>query len=130
MKTMIIEDAMTPCPYKIEASCSIDEAVSKMALHGIRHLPVVEGSNLIGSVSERDLILSQIVCKSSNYCPTVGELCASAPLVVLSTDSIAKVAGSMADSKSDFALIAKDEELVGIFTTVDACRALQRILET
>lgn len=124
---MKIEDAMTPCPYKIESSCSIDDALAKMSLHGIRHLPVVREAELLGVVSERDLVLSQVVCKSSSFCPTMGDLCSSSPLIVDANETLSVVAGKMADSKSDLALVSKNEELVGIFTSVDACRALQRI---
>ena len=126
---MKIEDAMTPCPYKVESNLSMEEAVNKMKLHRIRHLPVVENGALLGVVSERDLILSQIVCSSSKFCPTLGELCSQDVLVVDAGDSLAAVVGEMADKKSEFALVSKDNELVGIFTTVDVCRTLQRTLE-
>jgi CBS domain-containing protein len=37
-------------------STPIDKAVYLMAKHGIRRLPVIEGEELVGLVSERDLL--------------------------------------------------------------------------
>ena len=116
---------MTSCPYYIGAQASLDEALKKMALQSIRHLPVVEGGSLIGVLSERDARLSEMVCKSTNYCPNVGEVCVSEFLAVKGDDDVADVAQRMAEKKLDCAIVCdKDENVTGIFTTTDACRLL------
>jgi len=53
---MFIEQSMTGKIVTIAKNASIFEAQEKMALHHIRHLPVVEDDNrLIGIVSDRDI---------------------------------------------------------------------------
>jgi acetoin utilization protein AcuB len=41
-----------------------------------------------------------------------------------------EVALEMAENRYGSAIIVQDKKVVGIFTTVDACRALAAILET
>jgi acetoin utilization protein AcuB len=126
---MEIKDVMTPCPHYIEASASLDEAVKKMGLQSIRHLPVIEKGALIGIISERDVILSQFVCKTTNYCPAAGDICVSEIYSVLDTTPAAEVALNMAKKKHDCAIVCdKEENVIGIFTTTDACRLIHRIL--
>jgi len=48
-------EVMTPDPQTIKASDSVILALEMMSQRGFRHLPVVEGSKLVGIVSIRDL---------------------------------------------------------------------------
>lgn len=128
---MLIRDVMTPCPYMINARASLDEAVRKMDSHSVRHLPVVEKGELMGVLSERDVRLSQFVCKATNYCPDVGETCVAELLIVKENQTASEVALQMAERKIDCALVcSEDETIVGIFTTTDACRLVSRLLPT
>jgi CBS domain-containing protein len=54
--TRAVRDAMTPNPLTISADVGILEAAQLMGERGIRHLPVVEGENLVGIVSMRDVL--------------------------------------------------------------------------
>lgn len=127
---MKIDDVMTPCPHNIDASASLDEAIKKMSLLGVRHLPVVENGTLLGVVSERDLNLSQFVCRTTSYCPCVGDVCVGEVFSVPSGSEVAMVALEMAEKKREYALVSdKDDNVIGIFTTVDACRLVHRTLK-
>jgi len=53
---MVVHQIMTRNPEYIETRQSLREAVAKFKLLRIRHLPVVEGGDLIGMVSDRDII--------------------------------------------------------------------------
>lgn len=122
---MRIQDFMTACPHFIDASAGLDEAMKKMNLQGIRHLPVVDKSGLIGVLSEEDANLSQFVCQTTNFCPTVGDLCVNEVYTVTGDTDIADVALTMAEKKVDCAVVIDgNDQVVGIFTTVDACRLL------
>lgn len=122
---MKISDVMTPCPHFISSKASLDEAMNKMQLRSIRHLPVVDNGELLGVLSERDVLLSQMVCKATNYCPTVGDTCVGTVYAVKSDQEVADVAHEMAESKLDCAIIIDEKEaVVGIFTSTDAFRLL------
>lgn len=126
---MRIRDVMSPCPYFVEASASLDSILQKMSLQGIRHLPVVDKGTLVGVLSERDVRLSQFVCKTTNYCPLAGEICVGDPYSVREDTDVADVALHMADQKLDYALVHDaSETIIGIFTTIDACRLVHLTL--
>jgi CBS domain-containing protein len=54
--TTILRDAMTPNPLTISSEDGILEAAQLMGARRLRHLPVVEGDNLVGIVSIRDVL--------------------------------------------------------------------------
>ena len=51
---------MTPDPQSASPDTPADEAAQIMLLNGFRHLPIVEGRNVCGVVSLRDLFASRI----------------------------------------------------------------------
>lgn len=127
---MKIRSVMTPCPYKIKSSESIDEALEMMGLRNIRHLPVVEDGDIIGVLTERDIIVSKHVCDTSGYCPLVGDICSKDPLIVDIESPLGEVTKEMASEKAEVALIADESgNFVGIFTTNDACRVITMLFE-
>lgn len=46
---------MTPFPYSVEVHATVRQARAMMEEHRIRHLPVKEGAELVGVVSQPDL---------------------------------------------------------------------------
>jgi CBS domain-containing protein len=55
-----VADWMTPEPQAASPDASAEEAAQIMLLHGFRHLPVVEGKQVCGVVSLRDLFAARI----------------------------------------------------------------------
>lgn len=53
---MNVRQAMTPAPITVSTSTTLDEAIDLMDRQGICHLPVVDGVQLVGVVSDRDLL--------------------------------------------------------------------------
>ena len=51
-----VQDWMTPHPETIDADDATDHAASLMIHGGFRHLPVLEGGNVAGIISIRDLM--------------------------------------------------------------------------
>jgi len=126
---MRIAEVMTHCPYNVPAETLPGEALEKMKLWGIRHLPVISGADLLGVVTERDVQLTVLAGEISGYRPTMGDVCRKDPYVVHVEDQVSEVVYNMAEQKLDYALVADAEErLVGIFTSTDACRLLYRLL--
>ncbi len=52
----IISDVMTPKPYTVTPDTTIEQCMSLMAEKRIRHLPVVDGGELLGIISIGDLV--------------------------------------------------------------------------
>jgi CBS domain-containing protein len=55
-----VSDWMTPDPQSLAPEASAEEAAQAMLLGGFRHLPVVEGREIRGVVSLRDLFAARI----------------------------------------------------------------------
>jgi CBS domain-containing protein len=123
---MQVSHVMTRCPYTIDASSSIDDCLTKMKLQKVRHMPVGDDQGFVGVVTERELQLIQFCCTSEVDIPLVGDLASSEPTIVKEQDSLFDVAQTMADNKLDYVLVTDEDEshIVGIFTTTDACRAI------
>jgi len=51
-----VSEWMTAAPEVVEPSVSIDTALDTLARRGYRHMPVVDGTDLVGIVSMRDLM--------------------------------------------------------------------------
>jgi CBS domain-containing protein len=51
---------MTPDPQAVTLDTRVEEAIQIMLVHGFRHLPVVEGREVIGVVSLRELVAAGI----------------------------------------------------------------------
>lgn len=55
-----VSDVMTPNPLVVTADESFDNCMILMKQHGFRHLPILDGSKLLGLVSLRDLLLHEV----------------------------------------------------------------------
>jgi CBS domain-containing protein len=62
-----VEEIMTPADRMIVAGpgSTVEDCMGLLAGHHIRHLPILEGSNLIGMISSRDVIQVLIEEKES-----------------------------------------------------------------
>lgn len=55
-----VADWMTPDPQSVGPDATTEQAAQTMLLHGFRHLPIVEGKQVCGVVSLRDLFAARI----------------------------------------------------------------------
>jgi CBS domain-containing protein len=116
---------MSAAPVVVHWSTTLGEAVEVARKASVRHLPVLDGGDLVGIVSDRDLRRSlgrgdapekpieDIMTRDVGTASTDTTLCAAADLMCARTISGLPV--------------VVDRELVGIVTTVDlACHCLDR----
>jgi CBS domain-containing protein len=54
--TVLLRDVMTRSPLTVSPDVSILDAAQMMGERNLRHLPVVEGGNLVGVVSIKDVL--------------------------------------------------------------------------
>jgi CBS domain-containing protein len=57
--TTVVSEVMTPNPRAVPADESIEECLFIMQEFGFRHLPIVDGKELKGLVSLRDVLMHQ-----------------------------------------------------------------------
>jgi len=125
-----LRSVMTAFPHSIDADEMVSEARAQMADHGIRHLPVTRGGDLVGIVSERDLRLLIGVGSglSSEFTTRVGDVCGRDVYVVDLHEPLAGVLSHMVEQHLGSALVTRKGKLVGIFTSTDACRCFAEYL--
>jgi len=130
MQHATVGSFMSPCPVLIDAQASLREAELLMGEHGIRHLPVMSQGRAIGVVSERDIAQVSALVPGGESRVTVVEAMTPVPYVVSPDMSLARVATRMATERYGCALVVEgpSEDVVGIFTTIDALRALAAVL--
>ena len=119
----VIDDFMTRSPLCIEAGQPAGDARLWMRQSGCRHLPVLEAGKLIGIVSERSLLRLETLVELDRAHALVADAMDAAYAVAPGTPLL-QVAAEMAERKAGAAVIAKDGEVFGIFTSTDALDAL------
>jgi CBS domain-containing protein len=116
---------MTPFPFYVEPGDSLRRARELMAQHEVRHLPVLEGHQLVGILTDRDIkqALDPDLGLPSKDELFVRDVYVPEPYVVDSAMPLDAVLEHMATHHIGSALVTKRGRLAGIFTAMDACRA-------
>lgn len=120
---------MTPSPHTIGSDQTLATAHRVMRHHRIRHLPVLEGGRLVGIVSQRDLTFVEGLTDVDPESIAVSEAMTTEILAAEPTADVRDVAARMAQSKSGSIVVMQGRRVVGIFTTVDALKALVTLLD-
>lgn len=124
-----IEQHMTPFPYTVSPRDTLGEAHRLMRKYGVRHLPVMdEDGALVGIVTMRDLHLLETLPDIDQEEVPVEDAMTEDPYVVEPDMPLDQVAQVMADNKYGSAIVAAEGRVLGMFTTVDALRALHQVL--
>lgn len=125
----LVRDYMTLQPATVESKKSIQAARDMMSRFGIRHLPVTTEGFVSGILSEREVNLAAGIESIDPSQLLVADVCNERPYIVDPETPIREVARVMAERHYGSAVVMKNGDLVGIFTTVDACRALHTIVD-
>jgi acetoin utilization protein AcuB len=113
---------MTPCPQTVQPAATMFDALVMMRQHGIRHLPVVDRGDLVGIVSERDLAFADRFLEGRDA--SVASMMSRDPYVAVPNALLSDACASMARDKYGSAVIVDRGNVVGVFTAVDALRAI------
>jgi acetoin utilization protein AcuB len=130
-----IAELMTPCPVWIRRDQSLADAHRLMRSHGIRHLPVRGEDRVVGVVSQGDLRLLESIGEVDTEKVPVEEAMVEHPYMVWTDTPIANVLEQMIAQRIGSALVVDATSLgrgrvAGIFTAVDAMKALEELTRT
>lgn len=126
---MLVRDIMRTPAVAISTDTTLQDAYRMMREMRIRHLPVLDGSALVGVVTDRDLRLA-----TSSLSPTpfpsenaVSTVMSRSPLTAAAWDPIEEAARVMREKKIGCLPIVEDGKLIGIITGLDLLDALIRL---
>jgi CBS domain-containing protein len=137
---VIARDLMTPNPATVTPEATVAEAWDLMRELDIRHVPVVKDGNLVGMLSDRDLVYLDVgrvlaaegvdAVRRELGTPVV-KVMTSDVIFVESEAELGDVVELLIENKIGAVPVVRPEtrEVVGIVSYIDALRALQDLLE-
>jgi acetoin utilization protein AcuB len=125
-----IQKYMTTMPHSVGSDQTLLTASEMIEEYGIRHLPVLKGGKLQGILTDRDIKLLRSLEGFEADELAVEEAMTEEPFCVGPDANLDEVVLTMAEKKYGSAVVVDNHKVVGIFTTVDACRALGQLLHT
>ncbi len=134
---MRVSEYMTQKVLSAAPGDGVRETYFRMREAGIRHLPVLDGAQLVGMISDRDLRRPDWVDEAPDLSHdyqlddnlSVGDLMSHNPVTVHTYDALAK-ACALIDEHGFGALpvLDKGNHLVGIISKADLVRAFAKLL--
>ena len=130
MAVLCVRDIMTQTVVRLVPQQSVPSAISLLAQHRFRHLPVVEDDqNLVGVVSDRDLLRALTRGPGTDRM-TVQEIMKPQVVTVRPETPLSVAAASMLQQRINCVPVLDDEEhLCGIVTSTDLLRVFRRLQE-
>jgi acetoin utilization protein AcuB len=135
---MKVADVMTKDPLTVATSETIGEADELMNTNKIRQLPVIEGKELVGIVTDLDIrsflagsLLESPVARERALNTTVREIMTTEPITLAADDDLQEAVELLIEQKvGGIPVVDEAEGLVGIVTYVDVLRCfLNRLQE-
>jgi len=125
-KIPAIKTVMTPFPYSVEPESKVEAALDIMNTHGIHHLPVTEGGELAGIISNRDI--RRRMERNDDTTLKVRDVMSSDTYTVDLSERLDSVLHRMAEHHLGSVIVTRKGKLAGIFTHVDAYAAFAEYL--
>lgn len=125
-----ISKYMSTTPHTARRNLTLAEAMKLMREHQIRHLPILDGGQLAGILTERDVRMIESLKDVDPAKVLVEDAMEQSVYVVEPGAPLDEVAAEMASKKYGSAVVMQNQHVVGIFTTVDAMSALAELLHT
>ena len=128
-----VRDIMGTQLVTISASDRLSTVEDIMTLGHVRHMPVVQAGQLVGVVSERDLLRASLSELSEHrneerrafmHMVEIERVMSTPPIVVEPEATIEEAALIMAEKKIGCLPVVEDEALIGMLTETDILRSV------
>lgn len=122
-----VEEFTSPGPYSVAPETPYQDIMKLMDEGGVRHIPVLDGKEPVGMISDRDLKLVRFLENGTKV--VAADLMSGTPYLVDTESPLDEVALEMSRRKIGSAIVMDAEGKVsGIFTATDALNALVEVL--
>ena len=120
--TYAVENIMNAAIVQLDAGATVADAIQLMVDRGIGSVVIVEGKQMVGIVTERD-ILKQACVTSGTRQKRVTDVMSSPRIAIDGSAAIGQAANVMAEKKIRRLLVTVEGAIVGIITERDLMRA-------
>lgn len=133
---MQVSELMTPNPKTLDVTATVRDAIVLLNDLDVRHLPVMDGSDLVGIISDRDVKAAlgadgqDAEALANELDASVGHLMSADVLTVGPEDDVGEAIDLMLENRLGSLPVVTDDpqELVGIVSYVDILRAARSLL--
>jgi CBS domain-containing protein len=109
---------------------TVTELLGELAAHNVGALPVVDGGNLVGIVSERDVVRRLHTVGSALLGSPVADIMTADVTTCSPSDSVADLAAVMTERRIRHIPVVSEGELTGIVSIGDLVKARIDLLES
>ncbi|PIT98868.1 MAG: CBS domain-containing protein [Bdellovibrionales bacterium CG10_big_fil_rev_8_21_14_0_10_45_34] len=121
---------MTPSPHSINSVQTLAKALEFMRQYRVKHLPVLEGGQLVGVLTERDIQLVESLKGVDLEKVLVEDAYTPEPYTLPPNSPLDEALTVMAEMHYSCILVVDSSKLVGIFTWIDALAACAKLLKS
>jgi CBS domain-containing membrane protein len=130
-KQTTVREIMTTNPHTLEADDVLDLADDLMSMARIRHIPILDGGELVGVVSQRDLFYSALVKalgveqrEQKDLMKTfrARDVMIQPVITIWQSATVTEAARLMAENKIGCLPVVEGKRLVGLVTETDILR--------
>ncbi len=126
---MLVRDIMRSPVVAVPPETTLEDAYRTMREKAFRHLPVLEGSRLVGVITDRDLRLATSALAPAPFPAdsSVAAVMCRDPLTASAEDAVEDAARVMRERKIGCLPVVDDGRVIGIITGIDLLDALIRM---
>jgi acetoin utilization protein AcuB len=134
---MLVKDVMQAHPVTATVETRLPQLARVLQRRGFRHLPIVDGSKLVGIISDRDLKQSMTSAALATEGPargrlldelTAGQIMTRAVVTIGPMFGVEEAARLMATRKISSVPVTDDGRLVGLVTETDVLQLFVRAM--
>lgn len=114
----------------VDPTVTVAELISQLATHNVGALPVVDGGELVGIVSERDVVRRLDVAGPGLLGARVGDIMITGVTTCAPGDSVADIAAVMTNRRFRHLPVVVEGRLAGIVSIGDLVKARIDLLES
>lgn len=123
VETVMVETVMSDPVVSITPTDTIVTAADLMRRHAVGFLPVLEGSRLVGIVTDRDIVIRAISDRHDIGNRPVGDIMSAGPVTCRADQSVADAAALMGEEQVRRLLVLDESQhIVGVLSLDDIAR--------
>ena len=122
MPDTTVKDVMTARPTSVSSEEMAVEAARKMLSEDVGSLPVIEGDELVGMVTDRDLVLQVVAKDLDPHKVRISDICSSKPVTAEPDELLDDALQRMASQQVRRLPVVAGGRLVGILAPADIAR--------